>query len=196
VPVTTTCSGSSIVQSITGRTLPGSASWCRTRPGRLVRGDDKGASGFNLARYLFLDPTSRDYYLQWEKVARDAVASLRAEAGRNPYDRGLTDLVGELSTRSEEFRTLWAVHDVKRHSTATKRFHHPVAGEFELTGEALELPGDPGLRLITYTVEPASPSEQALGFLASWSSRDAAPEAAQPATRSDVAPRPDQQGHA
>ena len=155
-----------------------------------------GESGFNVARYLFLDPASRDFYLQWDEVARVTVASLRAEAGRNPYDRALTDLVGELSTRSEEFRTWWAVHDVKRHSTATKRFHHPVAGEFELTGEALELPGDPGLRLITYTVEPASPSEQALGFLASWSSRDAAPEAAQPATRSDVAPRPDQRGHA
>ena len=155
-----------------------------------------GASGFNVARYLFLDPASRDFYLQWEEVARVTVASLRTEAGRNPYDRALTDLVGELSTRSKEFATWWAVHEVKLHNTATKKFHHPVAGDLELTGEALDLPGDPGLRLITYTVEPASPSAQALGFLASWSSHNPAPQAAQPAIRSDVAPRPDQQGHA
>ena len=91
------------------------------------------------------------------------------EAGRNPYDRGLTDLVGELSTRSEEFRTWWAAHNVKLHRTATKQMHHRICGDLELTGEALSLPGDPGLTIITYTVEPASPSAQALDFLASWS---------------------------
>jgi transcriptional regulator with XRE-family HTH domain len=127
-----------------------------------------GGATFNLARYLFLDPRSRDFYRQWDVVARDSVASLRGEAGRSPYDRGLTNLVGELSTRSEEFRSWWAAHDVKLHRTATKRLQHTVVGELELTGEALELPGDPGLTIIAYTVEPASPSEQALGFLASW----------------------------
>lgn len=146
----------------------------------------EGASGFNLARYLFLDPRSRDFYLEWDKVGLDAVASLRARAGRNPYDRRLTDLVGELSTRSEEFRTWWAAHDVKFHRTATKKLHHCVVGELELTGEALELSGDPGLTLITYTVEPASTSEQALAFLASWSSHEASPEATQRAIRPDV----------
>jgi len=101
-------------------------------------------------------------------VARDAVAALRIEAGRNPYDRSLTDLVGELSTRSQEFRGWWASHDVKLHRTSTKRMRHPIAGDLELTGEALELPGDSGLTLITYTVEPASASAEALRFLASW----------------------------
>jgi hypothetical protein len=138
-----------------------------------------GADGFNLGRYLFLDPRSRDFFVEWERVARDSVAALRVEAGRNPYDRALTDLVGELSTRSDEFRTWWAAHNVKFHNTATKTLHHPVVGDLELTGEALDLPGDPGLTIITYTVEPASPSEQALGFLASWSGHDG-PE---PATR-------------
>ena len=131
-------------------------------------------SGFNLARYLFLDPKSRDFYLEWDTVARDSVASLRTYAGRNPYDRGLTDLVGELSTRSEEFAGWWATHTVKFHRTSTKKLHHSAIGDLEVTGEALELPGDPGLRIITYTVEPASPSEQALAFLASWSSRTSA----------------------
>ena len=131
----------------------------------------EGATGFNLARYLFLDPRSRDFYTQWDVVARDSVAALRIEAGRNPYDRGLTDLVGELSTRSEEFRTWWASHNVKFHTTAAKTLRHPAVGELELTGEALTLPGDHGLTIITYTVEPHSASEQALNFLASWSAQ-------------------------
>jgi hypothetical protein len=131
----------------------------------------QGAPGFNLARYLFLDPRSRGFYTQWDLIARDAVAALRIEAGRNPYDRGLTGLVGELSTRSEQFRTWWAAHHVKFHTTAAKTMRHPAAGELELTGEALTIPGDHGLTIITYTVEPHSASEQALNFLASWSAQ-------------------------
>ncbi len=92
-----------------------------------VASNVSGAGGFNVARYLFLDPASRDFYLQWEEVARLTVASLRTEAGRNPYDRALTDLVGELSTRSKEFATWWAVHEVKFHNTATKKFHQLAA---------------------------------------------------------------------
>jgi len=125
----------------------------------------------NLARYMFLDARSRDFYVEWAPVAKDLVAALRIEAGRSPYDRGLTDLVGELSTRSEEFRTWWASHNVRLHRTSTKRMHHPVVGELELTGEALDLAGDAGLTIITYTVEPNSGSEQALNFLSSWSAQ-------------------------
>jgi transcriptional regulator with XRE-family HTH domain len=143
----------------------------------------QGAAGFNMARYLFLDPRSRDFFVQWETVARDSVAAMRIEAGRNPYDRALSDLVGELTTRSEEFATWWAAHNVKVHTTATKILHHPVVGDLELTGEALLLPGDPGLIIITYTVEPNSASAQALDFLASWSAEhatDTAPHAQAP----------------
>jgi hypothetical protein len=96
----------------------------------------------------------------------------RAEAGRNPYGRGLTDLVGELSTRSEEFRTWWASHNVRIHRTSTKQMHHPVVGPLELTGEALQLPGDTGLTIITYTVDPATPSAEAVQFLSNWSNED------------------------
>jgi len=131
----------------------------------------QGAAGFNLARYLFLDPRSRDFYTQWDVVARDCVAALRTEAGRTPYDRGLTGLIGELSTRSEQFRTWWAAHNVKFHTTSTKTLRHPAVGELELTGEALTLPADHGLTIITYTVEPHSAAEQALNFLASWSTQ-------------------------
>jgi transcriptional regulator with XRE-family HTH domain len=127
----------------------------------------------NLARYMFLDPRSRDFYVEWAAVAKDVVAALRIEGGRNPYDRGLTDLIGELSTRSDEFRTWWASHNVRLHRTSTKQMHHPVAGELELTGEALVLPGVAGLTLITYTVEPATSSAQALQFLASWAGEQA-----------------------
>jgi transcriptional regulator with XRE-family HTH domain len=137
-------------------------------------------TGFNLARYLFLDSRSRDFYTDWATVARDSAAALRIEAGRNPYDRGLSDLVGELSTRSDEFRTWWAAHNVKLHRTSTKQMRHSVAGDLELTGEALTLPGDPGLTIITYTVEPASASAQALDFLAGWARQ-------QPSTASPTA---------
>lgn len=97
------------------------------------------------------------------------MAGLRVEAARNPFDQGLTELVGQLSTRSVEFRTWWAAHQVKSHATSTKTLHHSVAGDITLTGEALELPGDQGLAMIVYTVAPGSASEQALAFLASWS---------------------------
>ncbi|GAB3550792.1 helix-turn-helix transcriptional regulator [Arthrobacter tumbae] len=133
----------------------------------------EGASTFNFARYTFLDDRSRDFFVEWEKIGRDSVAALRLEAGSNPYDRGLTDLIGELSTRSDEFRTWWASHNVKFHNTATKTLRHAVVGEIEVTGEALVLPGDPGLTIVTYTVEPASPSAEALAFLASWSTQNA-----------------------
>jgi transcriptional regulator with XRE-family HTH domain len=123
----------------------------------------------NLARFLFLDPGARDFYVDWNKTANDAVAILRGEAGRNPSDRRLSDLVGELSTRSEAFRTRWAAHNVRLHRTGGKQLHHPVAGDLELTYEALELPADPGLTMITYTAEPGSASQDALDFLASWS---------------------------
>ena len=142
--------------------------------GRALFADAYGTgSSFNIARYIILDPRSRDFYGDWPTVARDGVAALRTEAGRNPYDRGLTNLVGELSTRSEEFRTWWAAHNVKLHYTGTKMFHHAVAGDLELTGEVLHLPGDPGLTMVTYTFEPSSATEEALAFLAGWSTRQA-----------------------
>jgi transcriptional regulator with XRE-family HTH domain len=156
------------------------------RLGRALYADPyAGGATFNLARYLFLDPRSQDFFHEWETVAGDCVAALRTEAGRKPYDRDLTDLIGELSTRSEHFRTSWATHNVKLHYTATKTMRHPVVGNLELTGEALQLPGDPDLTIITYTFEPASPTEQALAFLASWSTREASADATDQLTRPD-----------
>ncbi|MEV5964736.1 helix-turn-helix transcriptional regulator [Kribbella sp. NPDC051952] len=121
----------------------------------------------NLARFLFLDQRAPDFFLDWETVADDSVAALRAEAGRNPHDKSLTDLVGELATRSDAFGTRWARHNVKYHRSATKRVHSSLVGDLELTGEAMELTGD-GLVIITYTAEPDSPAAEALRFLSSW----------------------------
>jgi transcriptional regulator with XRE-family HTH domain len=122
----------------------------------------------NSARFIFLDPGAPDFYVDWEQVATDAVAVLRSEAGRDPYDRGLTDLIGELSTRSDTFRTRWAAHNVRFHDTGSKRFHHPVVGDLELTFETMQLAADAGLMLFVYTAEVASRSEEALSLLASW----------------------------
>ena len=122
----------------------------------------------NTARFVFLDPRASDFYLDWEQVSSDSVAILRSEAGRNPHDRGLSDLVGELSTQSELFRTRWAAHNVRYHDTGVKRLHHPVVGDLTLTYETLALIGDSGLTMFAYTAEPGSKSEEALNLLASW----------------------------
>lgn len=124
----------------------------------------------NTARFQFFDPTAaREFWgVKADRMAHDAVAILRAEAGRNPYDKRLTELVGELSTRSEDFRRLWASHDVRYHRSGTKVFHHPAVGLLELDYEALMLPADPGLQLNVYTAVPASASADGLALLASW----------------------------
>jgi transcriptional regulator with XRE-family HTH domain len=130
----------------------------------------------NLARYCFLDPRSQEFYANWASVADATVAILRTEAGRDPYNRALTDLVGELATRSEAFRSRWAAHDVRLHLTGAKQFAHPVVGELDLTFNTMALPADPGLTLAVYTAEPTSASAEKLALLASWAA--AVPEPA------------------
>ena len=142
----------------------------------------------NSARFTFLDPAAQAFFLEWEKAAKDLVAALRSMAGRNPYDRALSDLVGELSTRSDAFRTWWAAHNVRYHQTGTKRLHHPVVGDLELSYEVMELSADTELRLAIFTAEPGSRSEDALNLLASWAATPDAQSAEQPAD--DSARRP------
>lgn len=122
----------------------------------------------NLARFQFLDPAARDFYPDWDLFAEMCVAIMRAEAGRDPHDKGLQDLVGELSTRSDVFRRLWGAHDVRTHGAGTKRFHHPVVGELTLAYEELAITAEPGQVLLVYTAEPGSPSAERLRLLASW----------------------------
>ncbi|WP_336320034.1 helix-turn-helix transcriptional regulator [Streptomyces lavendofoliae] len=131
----------------------------------------------NLARFQFLDPSSRRFHPDWDLAADIAVAILRTEAGRNPHDKGLHDLVGELSTRSDDFRTRWGAHDVRHHGTGTKRFHHHAVGDLTLAYEGLEMAAEPGLTLTVYTAEPGSPSEEGLRLLSSWA---ATPQALAP----------------
>jgi transcriptional regulator with XRE-family HTH domain len=133
----------------------------------------------NSARYVFLDPGARDFYIDWERAASDVVAILRSAAGRDPYDRELSDLVGELSTQSEEFRTRWAAHNVRFHDTGIKEFHHAVVGELTLTYNRMELSPDPGLAITIYTAEPATKSADPLSLLGSWAARSDQPEPAQ-----------------
>jgi transcriptional regulator with XRE-family HTH domain len=122
----------------------------------------------NSARFTFLDPVAADFYPEWERVASELVAHLRSEAGRGPYDRQLSDLVGELSTRSDEFRVRWAAHNVRFYRSGTKRIHHPVVGELHLGYETMELSADDGLSVAIFTAEPGSAAQQALDLLASW----------------------------
>lgn len=132
----------------------------------------------NSARFTFLDPAAQEFFIDWEKAAQDLVANLRAEAGRNPYDRSLTDLIGELSTRSEPFRKWWAAHNVRHHQTGRKRLLHPAVGELDLEYEVMLLAGDSGLRLAVFSAEPGSRSQEALDLLASWVASSGSPTSA------------------
>jgi len=122
----------------------------------------------NFGRFVFLDDRSRALLPDWEVAAQQTVALMRAEAGRSPHDRVLSDLVGELSTRSGEFATLWASHDVREHRTETTRFTHPAVGELELAYEAMDPASARVLQLIAYSAQPGSPSEDGLRLLTSW----------------------------
>jgi transcriptional regulator with XRE-family HTH domain len=122
----------------------------------------------NHARFIFFDDRARSFYLDWDRAADDTVAILHTGAGRDPYDRAMTELVGELSTRSEEFRTRWATHNVRQHFTGVKHFHHPIVGELHLLFESMELSADAGLSLYVYSPEPGTPSVDAIRLLANW----------------------------
>ena len=122
----------------------------------------------NFARFQFLDPQSREFYPDWDVMAQMCVAIMRSEAGRDPHDKGLQDLVGELSTRSDTFRRLWGAHDVRTHGAGTKKFRHPVVGDLTLAYEELAITAEPGQVLMVYTAEPGSASAERLRLLASW----------------------------
>jgi hypothetical protein len=137
----------------------------------------------NLARFLFLDPAARSFYPDRDAVARRCVAIMRGEAARDPHDRALQDLVGELSIRSEDFRTLWGAHEVRAPGAGTKRFRHPIVGELELACEELAVTADPGSLLIIATAAPGSTSHERLRLLASWAAESAHPETPIPTER-------------
>ncbi len=171
----------------------GSPAYARTRRGDIVAvnalctalyGDilDADALPLNIARFVFLDPRSPEFFLDWETVADDTAASLRIEAGRTPNDRQLSDLVGELATRSNAFAERWGKHNVRLHHTATKRLHNAVVGDLELTGDALQLPGE-DLVLIVYTAPAGTPAQEKLDFLTRWASQPGAVRATESRTK-------------
>jgi transcriptional regulator with XRE-family HTH domain len=131
----------------------------------------------NLARFMFLDPRARDFFVEWVTLADDVAAALRTEVGRNPRDRALNSLIGDLATGSTEFSARWARHNVRFHRTATKTLHNALVGDIELTADTLELPGE-GQVLLAYTAEPGSRAQEQLDFLTSWSINHPAQESA------------------
>jgi transcriptional regulator with XRE-family HTH domain len=136
---------------------------------------DEPAHRANIARFDFLDPRAADYYPEYDGALSTAVALLRTEAGRAPHDKDLTELIGELATRSEAFRARWGTHDVRTHRTGVKKFNHPVVGHLELAYDSMELVAADGLVLTAYTAEPATASADALSLLASWAATEASP---------------------
>ncbi|ROP63429.1 helix-turn-helix protein [Curtobacterium sp. PhB130] len=165
--------------------ITGAPAWVRNERGDVLAANELGRALYapmfagpgrpvNSARFTFLDPAARSFFIDWPQTARDSVAILRAAAVANPCEPGLVTLVGELSTRSEEFRTWWAEHDVRLHRTGKKRIAHPVVGDLELDYEALDLVADPGLTMFTYSAEPGSSSERSLALLGTWAATERA----------------------
>ncbi|PPG33299.1 helix-turn-helix transcriptional regulator [Pseudoclavibacter sp. RFBB5] len=126
----------------------------------------------NTTRYIYLNPAARDFWPDFDRIAADAASMLRMEAGRNPHDPKLHQLIGELSTQSELFREMWAAKDVKFHRSGVKRLNHPVVGLLELNFESLPLPSEPGLTMNVYTAAEGSPSADGLRMLASWAATE------------------------
>lgn len=129
---------------------------------------DEAVAPANAARFVFLDPRAQTFYQDWDSNTRQIVAILRAEAGRSPYDRQLSDLVGELSTRSELFRKLWGAHDVREHRTGLKSIHHPVVGDLTLTYQSMDLASSHELQMLVFSAAPGSASHDRLQLLANW----------------------------
>ncbi|MEW2621318.1 helix-turn-helix transcriptional regulator [Streptomyces sp. NPDC048106] len=136
----------------------------------------------NIARFQFLDPAGRDFFPHWEEAVNTAVSLLRTEAGRAPGDSELTNLIGELVTRSDEFRTAWAKHNVRLHYTGRKAFRHPAIGEISLDFDAMELPAHPGLTLTAYSAPPHTPEHDKIQLLAAWAATENAPSPSSPAS--------------
>ncbi|MGO1182974.1 MAG: helix-turn-helix transcriptional regulator [Micrococcaceae bacterium] len=128
----------------------------------------------NLARYAFLDERSRVFYPEREAMADVTAAILRTEASRDPHNKDLHDLIGELSTRSEDFRTRWSQHNVRHHGSGIKNFRHPDVGDLTLAYEGMSMEAQHGLTLTTYVAEPGSPSNEGLRLLASWAASNVA----------------------
>jgi hypothetical protein len=122
----------------------------------------------NTTRFTYLNPAAREFWRDYDRIANDGAAMLRLEAGRNPHDPDLIQLVGELSTQSELFRERWASRDVIYHRSGLKRLHHPIVGDLDLNYESMELPSEPGLVMNVYTAPAGSPTADALRVLASW----------------------------
>jgi transcriptional regulator with XRE-family HTH domain len=128
----------------------------------------EGRTPANMARFTYLDPRARELFVDWNRAAKECVAGLRIQAGRDPHDRGLSDLVGELSTRSEDFAALWATHNVRLHRNMEKRFRHPIVGELTLRYDRITVAGDEGLEIFVYVAQPGSRSAEAFSLLADW----------------------------
>ena len=141
----------------------------------------------NIARFTFLDERAFAFYPDWNSFAAITVAILRTEAGRDPHNKELHDLIGELSTRSTEFRRLWGAHDVRHHGTGFKTFHHSVVGELTLAYEGMGLEAEPGLSITIYAAEPGSPSAERMRLLASWAASEHGAPASSDATRQEHA---------
>lgn len=130
---------------------------------------DQASGHVNHARFMFLDPRARDFWVDWEESTRETAGSLRNAVARDPYDEDLCDRIAELVARSERLRQLWACRDVFVDKGGLMRIDHPIVGRVDLTYEILRIGGDSELAMLGFSAEVGSPSHDALALLATWS---------------------------
>jgi len=135
--------------------------------------EDGSKDQYNYAHYLFLNPEAADFHRDFDTAKHNVVALLHAATARDPHDSELINIVGTLSTQSDEFRTSWADHDVFRYRSGAKLLTHSIVGDLEFGYESFELSTDPGLVMLVYTVEPGSPTAEAMSILGSWTAPSA-----------------------
>lgn len=163
--------------------LPGSPAYVRDRCMNVIASNQLWRALFdnmdghpgrrpNIARWTFLDPRSTEAYPGWATVAREIVHTLRASAAVQPGDTRLTQLLGELSARSEEFATWWAENRVFERSRGAKHVRNAVVGDLHLNYDAFAVVGSDDLTLVVYTADRGSPSEDRLDLLAAWATAD------------------------
>ena len=139
---------------------------------------DGFATERNMVRLVFLDPAARDTFPDFDAVAQETVATLRAAAGADLDDPRLAELIGELSLKSDEFRRLWARHEVREKASGVKRMLHPMVGELVLGYETLRVNDAPEQLVVGYHAEPGSASERALALLGAMAAERAVPAVA------------------
>ncbi len=101
-----------------------------------------------LLRYVFLDPSARDFIADWEDRARRLVAEFRADTARLRDDTAVTVLVDDLTRQSAVFARIWSDQAVLAREGGARTFNHPQDGLIRYEQVTLLPATHPGVKLV------------------------------------------------